>query len=394
MLTLSATNQKIELETGAALSTDWTVSYADRDADEFSRGSNQGNVSTATTTDISGSPASGYQRVIGQLTVTNRSAVTAQTIRIKKDVAGTDYHLTGEITLQPGESLHYSSATGFEFIGTSASSGSGVNDGDKGDITVSGGVWSIDAGVVGTTELGDDITSAGKAILDDADASAQRTTLGLGTAATQSSGSFAAASHSHAASDTTSGVFATARLGTGTANSSTFLRGDGTWDTPAGGSGTKTYARFTPLDNCPPATNYATLDTRNAIPVLDFDAGTDESAVFVSVVPEAASLGSGLKVRIHWMATSATSGDVVWGAQIERMNTDEDSDGFDTVATATGTANGTSGIITMTEITITTIDSVAAGEAYRLKVYRDADSGSDTMTGDAELVIVEVRSAA
>jgi hypothetical protein len=161
-----------------------------------------------------------------------------------------------------------------------------------------------------------------------------------------------------------------------------------------GGSGTKTYAVFTPSQNQPPATAFATLDTRNSILVLDFDAATDESAIFVGVIPEAASLGSGLKIRLHWMATSATSGNCIWDVSLERMTTDLDSDSFDTIASATTATSGTSGIPTVTEITLTTIDSVTAGDGYRLKVTRDADNASDTMTGDAELVVVEVMSAA
>ncbi len=161
---------------------------------------------------------------------------------------------------------------------------------------------------------------------------------------------------------------------------------------PAGG--TKTYATFTALDNNPPATAFATIDQRNSTAVLDFDDATDESAVFVSIIPEAASLGSGLKIRLHWMATTATSGNVVWDVSLERMNTDLDADSFSTIASGTAAANGTSGILTVTEITLTTIDSVTAGDGFRLKVTRDANNGSDTMTGDAELVVCEVRSAA
>jgi hypothetical protein len=161
-----------------------------------------------------------------------------------------------------------------------------------------------------------------------------------------------------------------------------------------GGGGTKTYAVFNAQDNQPPASNFATLDTRNSIAILDFDDATDESAIFLGVIPEAAVLGSGLKIRIIWTATTATSGACVWDASLERMTTDIDTDSFDTAASVTTTTNGTSGVPNYSEITLTTIDSVTAGDGFRLKINRDANNGSDTMTGDAELIAVEVRSAA
>ena len=69
-----------------------------------------------------------------------------------------------------------------------------LTDGDYGDITISGAVtvFTIDNSVVTTAKMGGDVTAAGKAILDDADATAQRTTLGA-----------AALAHTHAQSDVT-----------------------------------------------------------------------------------------------------------------------------------------------------------------------------------------------
>lgn len=153
---------------------------------------------------------------------------------------------------------------------------------------------------------------------------------------------------------------------------------------------------FTPAANVPPSSNYATLDTRNGHLVLDFDPATDEDSVFPGVLPRHYG-GGGLTVTLYWSATSATSGNCKWNVQVERLEdegTDTDADSFASAQTATAAAPSTSGALQYTTVTFTSgtqMDSLAAGEAFRLKVTRDANDAGDTMTGDAELHRVEVR---
>lgn len=152
---------------------------------------------------------------------------------------------------------------------------------------------------------------------------------------------------------------------------------------------------FTALNNEPPASNPATLDVRNNHMVLDFDATTDESAVFRGKMPRHYD-GGGVTVSISYAMSTATSGDIDWDAAFERIGDqqqDIDSDGFAAVnSTDNTTVPGTSGNVDVVDITFTDgadMDSVAAGEEFRIKITRDASA--DTAAGDAELTVVEIR---
>lgn len=153
---------------------------------------------------------------------------------------------------------------------------------------------------------------------------------------------------------------------------------------------------FTPQQNQAPSSNFATLDSRNDHPVLDFDAASDEDEIFGGIMTRNYS-GGGVTVTKVWLASTATSGDVVWNDSWERHEddaTDLDSDSFAAVNAATATTASASGEPQYTETAFTDgadMDSIAVGESFRFKLTRDANNGSDTMAGDAELLRIEVR---
>jgi len=178
---------------------------------------------------------------------------------------------------------------------------------------------------------------------------------------------------------------------------STFLRGDGTFAAPAGGGTSKPFLTFTPQRNQPPATNYATLALRNAHPVLEFVAATDTEAIFGDVLPPSYA-GGGITLDVWVVFATATSGTARWQAAFERMpeaGASIDADSFGAfVAAATGVP-GTSGSIAKFSIVFSNadIDGLLAGEAFRLKIRRDADgtTGADTAAGVAQLLRVTLR---
>jgi hypothetical protein len=157
-----------------------------------------------------------------------------------------------------------------------------------------------------------------------------------------------------------------------------------------------TLSSLVPGNNEPPTSNPATPDRRNDQNVLDYDASTNESAVFRFLLPSTYT-GGGITVEITWSASSATSGNAKLNTQIERLQvgTDNiDTDSFAAAQTATSAANGTNGRHTTTSIAHSSgaqMDSLVAGEWARLKVTRDAADAGDTMTGDLELLGIVIR---
>lgn len=144
-----------------------------------------------------------------------------------------------------------------------------------------------------------------------------------------------------------------------------------------------------------PSASYPAWGVRNGQAHLAFDAAADEAVDFRGVMP-AHYVGGGVNVVLHWRAASATSGDVVWTSAFERQadgGQDTDSDGFATAESATATTQATAGALEYTSIPHTNgaeMDSVVAGDVFRLRITRDADNGSDTMAGDAQLVSVAI----
>lgn len=155
-----------------------------------------------------------------------------------------------------------------------------------------------------------------------------------------------------------------------------------------------TLCAFTALNNTYAGATSALPDRRNNHPILIFDASADWIADFHGVCPNHYG-GGGTTIVLGWTAAAQT-GNCVWNAAWERAQPegeDMDSDTFAAIQAATGVPSGTSGRLTYTSITFTggsAMDFVSTGHIFRLRVTRDADNASDTMTGTAELWTVHI----
>jgi len=182
-------------------------------------------------------------------------------------------------------------------------------------------------------------------------------------------------------------------LGTGLSMSGDVLSATAT------GGGTNTILQFFPRDAEFPSTNFATIDTRNNHPCLDFDDTTTETVFFTGFIPQGASFatsGTALTFVLESTAASATSGNIGWNVALERIvagGIDIDADGFGqpgqgTAQSGSAAVNATSGIVTEVSVTFTLAQLpslLAAGDMIRVRVQRNTSVSGDH-AGDAELL--------
>lgn len=126
---------------------------------------------------------------------------------------------------------------------------------------------------------------------------------------------------------------------------------------------------------------------------LSFDAAGTEACQWR--IPYLPAYGSGnVTVKLRWYADTATSGEVVWSASLMALTPGDtqnaETDAWATENTATDTAGAATHDVVEASITVSNLDSVASGDYVSLRVRRVGGNGSDTMTGDAQLVGVVV----
>lgn len=186
------------------------------------------------------------------------------------------------------------------------------------------------------------------------------------------------------------GDFQEISVGSGLSMSGTTLSATAT------GGGTNTILQFFPLDAEFPSTGFATIDTRNNHPCLDFaDSGT-ETAFFTGFIPQGASFatsGTALTFVLESTAESALSGNIGWLVALERIvanGIDIDSDAFGTAQSGSAAVIGGANTGKVSEVTVTFTQaqlptSLAAGDMIRVRVQRNT-AVSGNHSGDAELL--------
>jgi hypothetical protein len=125
------------------------------------------------------------------------------------------------------------------------------------------------------------------------------------------------------------------------------------------------------------------------------DSGAAVVTYFTGIVPRSYVQSANLRVRVYWVAATATAGDTRWSAAFEKLvmsAPNVDNDNFGTDKGVNSPTNATNGEINSTIIVFDNAeaDLIAPGNPFRLRIRRQSGSPGDTMVGDAQLMRVVI----
>ena len=135
-----------------------------------------------------------------------------------------------------------------------------------------------------------------------------------------------------------------------------------------------------------------TTAVRPDMKVLDFDAATDEFAQFSVAFPKSWNEGT-VTYQVFWTPSNTDTGDCIFGLQGVAIG-----DG-DTIDVAYGTAVDVTdaGIGTIEDQQVSAVSSAitiagspAVDQQTYFQLYRDANAGGDTFTGDARVLGIKI----
>ena len=128
---------------------------------------------------------------------------------------------------------------------------------------------------------------------------------------------------------------------------------------------------------------------------IEFDPDTEEAAWWGFALPANFLREQPIKARVHWIAETAITGDVVLGASVLGREEGEVWDAaLGTEVEVTDTTQDVAGEMTTTEITLTPAQhGLAPGDVVTLQLARKAANAADTLTEDADVVMVDLEIA-
>jgi hypothetical protein len=130
--------------------------------------------------------------------------------------------------------------------------------------------------------------------------------------------------------------------------------------------------------------------TNFPVPGVEYDADTDWIGYWLGNEVGGSGTIATATLEIQWYAMTATTGNVRWGAAIAAVtpgdNQDLETKAFAADAFVTSAHLGTTAKRPMTCNIALNLDGVAPGDKIDVKIYRDANDGTnDTLTGFVRL---------